>query len=207
VSIYRHHFGSCIAGDFYQRTTDLDLRLDATTLPFADDSFDLVLFSEVIEHVPDARMAIREISRVLRPGGALLITWPFNYMIHESPNDYVRYTEFGMAKLLANCGLTVEAVFHRGNVIALGATVIEFLVRNALEGIARVPLVGHVFRPIGTAVCWFLFDLPYSIVFLDRSFVGTRRSFSVGEGLGGWRGSLRRWTLGYCLRARKVGGR
>jgi ubiquinone/menaquinone biosynthesis C-methylase UbiE len=47
-------------------------------LPFADGSFDFILLSEVIEHLEAPQMSIREASRVLRPGGRLLITTP-NY--------------------------------------------------------------------------------------------------------------------------------
>ena len=49
---------------------------DATALPFADSSFDRVLMSEVLEHVPDDAAALREVQRVLRPGGILAISVP-----------------------------------------------------------------------------------------------------------------------------------
>ncbi len=49
---------------------------DICAMPFADDSFDLVLATDVIEHVDDDARALREIARVLRPGGTLLLTVP-----------------------------------------------------------------------------------------------------------------------------------
>jgi ubiquinone/menaquinone biosynthesis C-methylase UbiE len=51
---------------------------DAQRLPFADDSFDLIVSCETIEHVPDVRSAIVEMHRVTRPGGKLYLTTP-NY--------------------------------------------------------------------------------------------------------------------------------
>ena len=52
---------------------------DVQQLPFADDSFDLIVSCETIEHVPDVRMAILEMHRVTRPGGKLFLTTP-NYL-------------------------------------------------------------------------------------------------------------------------------
>jgi SAM-dependent methyltransferase len=49
---------------------------DATRLPFADESFDRIIASEVLEHVPDDGAAFRELARVLRPGGRLAVTVP-----------------------------------------------------------------------------------------------------------------------------------
>lgn len=52
---------------------------DAQHLPFENDAFDLVISCETIEHVPDARRALREMFRVCKPGGRLLLTTP-NYV-------------------------------------------------------------------------------------------------------------------------------
>jgi ubiquinone/menaquinone biosynthesis C-methylase UbiE len=52
---------------------------DVQQLPFADDSFDVIVSCETIEHVPDVRMAILEMHRVTRPGGKLFLTTP-NYL-------------------------------------------------------------------------------------------------------------------------------
>lgn len=49
---------------------------DATRLPFADDSFDRIIASEVMEHVPDDLAALDELTRVLRPGGTMAVTIP-----------------------------------------------------------------------------------------------------------------------------------
>jgi ubiquinone/menaquinone biosynthesis C-methylase UbiE len=52
---------------------------DIQSMPWADSSFDAVISCETIEHVPDPRRAVRELSRVLRPGGRLFLTVP-NYL-------------------------------------------------------------------------------------------------------------------------------
>ena len=58
---------------------------DLTALPFEDAAFDLVLCSHVLEHVPDDRAALRELRRVLRPGGLAVIQTPVN---HDQPVTY-----------------------------------------------------------------------------------------------------------------------
>ena len=55
------------------------IEADLTALPFAEQSFDLIVCSHVLEHVPDDRAAMREMYRVLRPGGIALIQTPVNY--------------------------------------------------------------------------------------------------------------------------------
>ena len=61
-------------------------REDMTRLSFHDDQFDFVLSFEVLEHVPDYRAALQQCARVLKPGGALLMTTPF----HGKPQTTVR---------------------------------------------------------------------------------------------------------------------
>ncbi|MEI2817957.1 MAG: methyltransferase domain-containing protein [Microthrixaceae bacterium] len=59
--------------------TDVDVRVDLLALPFSDDSFDVVVCSHVLEHVPDDRAAMRELARVTRPKGRLLVMVPVDF--------------------------------------------------------------------------------------------------------------------------------
>lgn len=73
-------------------TEGIDLVSDITAIPAPDASFDAVLCTEVFEHLPDPLAAIREFSRLLRPGGELIITAPFCSLTHFAPYHY--YTGF-----------------------------------------------------------------------------------------------------------------
>lgn len=66
----------------------LDYICDITAIPVPDGSFDVVLCTEVLEHVPDPLSTIRELVRVLAPGGTLLITAPLGSGIHQEPHHY-----------------------------------------------------------------------------------------------------------------------
>ncbi|MDB6092574.1 MAG: methylase [Verrucomicrobia bacterium] len=88
-----------------------DAYYDGRTLPVGDASFDAVLCSQVFEHVFTPEEFLREIHRVLRPGGVLLLTVPFAWDEHEQPHDFARYSSFGLCALLERAGFTIEA--HR----------------------------------------------------------------------------------------------
>ena len=72
---------------------------DGHVLPFPDASFDAVLCTEVVEHIPDPAETIREIHRVLKPGGLLVVTIPWSARFHYQPYDYHRYTPSMLSSL------------------------------------------------------------------------------------------------------------
>jgi SAM-dependent methyltransferase len=66
-------------------TTRIDLVSDIASIPEPDNSFDVVLCTEVLEHVPDPLAAIREFSRLIKPGGLIILTVPFCSLTHFAP--------------------------------------------------------------------------------------------------------------------------
>lgn len=78
---------------------------DAARLPVVDAGADVVLCTELLEHVADINLVFGEIGRVLRPGGILVLTTPFMYGLHEEPWDFRRLTPHGLAALAADHGL------------------------------------------------------------------------------------------------------
>ena len=111
-----------------------EVQADLTALPFADERFDLILCSHVLEHVPDDGQAMREMFRVLRPGGIALIQAPVNYdqrETYEDPDesdasarlkrfsqaDHVRVFGRDLSRRLEDAGfeVTVEDAADRGD--------------------------------------------------------------------------------------------
>lgn len=72
---------------------------DALDLPFADDTFALVLSQAVVEHVTEPQRYIDEVTRVLKPGGLLYVEAAFMQPIHMAPMHYFNVTPFGLAHL------------------------------------------------------------------------------------------------------------
>lgn len=69
-------------------TSKIDLVCDIVAIPEPNASFDVVLCSEVFEHLPDALKALEEFERLLKPGGKLIITAPFASLVHFAPYYY-----------------------------------------------------------------------------------------------------------------------
>lgn len=80
----------------------IDVFYDGKTFPFVDHSFDNLICNQVLEHVFNPDTFLREINRVLKPEGYLLLTVPFVWDEHEKPYDYARYSSFGLTHLLKN---------------------------------------------------------------------------------------------------------
>jgi SAM-dependent methyltransferase len=76
-----------------------DLWYDGEHLPFEDESVDHVLCTQVLQYVRDPHAFVRELSRVLRVGGTLILTAPQSEPTTESPFDRFRYTEAGLSLL------------------------------------------------------------------------------------------------------------
>jgi SAM-dependent methyltransferase len=79
---------------------------DAARIPLAASSVDTVLCTEVLEHVPDPDAVVREIARVLKPGGTVICTAPFCYPVHDD-YDFFRYSPGTVAMLMRRHGLDV----------------------------------------------------------------------------------------------------
>jgi len=99
-----------------------DLEWDGRTIPLADASVDTALLTEVLEHCPDAGAVLKEVHRVLRPGGFLFLTVPFIWPIHDVPHDEFRYTPFSLRRILEGAGFrnsSIEATGGRHAVVAV----------------------------------------------------------------------------------------
>jgi SAM-dependent methyltransferase len=86
--------------------------MDGANLEFADNRFDLVIASDVLEHIEDEQKAVREWARVLKPGGWLLVFVPAHAYLwseHDVVNHHFRrYSRQGLCTALQRQGLRIE---------------------------------------------------------------------------------------------------
>ena len=93
----------------------IDYISDITSIPVADASFDAVLCTEVLEHVADPAAAIREMARILRPGGQLFLTAPLGSGLHQQPyHFYGGFTPFWYRRFLGEAGFDQVRVEPNG---------------------------------------------------------------------------------------------
>jgi SAM-dependent methyltransferase len=95
------------ATDYKSIGDDITFISDLKDLPIMDGSYDGVLCTQVLEHVSDPARVLREFHRVLMQNGMLWLTAAFYFEEHEVPNDFLRYTRFGLQYLIKEAGFTI----------------------------------------------------------------------------------------------------
>jgi SAM-dependent methyltransferase len=122
----------------------------AESMPIADDSFDFVLCTEVLEHVSEPAQVIKEVARVVRPGGHVFLTTPLYWPLHEEPYDFFRFTPHGLRHLFEKAGLEIV----RMDPMATGFRVVALALNTCFNNFGKrlpwgeTPPVKALFIPI-----------------------------------------------------------
>jgi len=123
-------------GNSMHQNKFLDLEWDLTVkLPYDDASFDTIILSDVLEHIPTPELLCHEMTRLLRPGGHVLLNVPFYYWLHETPHDFYRYTEFALRRFMNLAGLELIELRSVGGAPEVVADIIA-------KCLFRVPRLG-----------------------------------------------------------------
>lgn len=142
----------------------VDAYYDGTHIPFKNDTFDLLICTQVLEHAIDAEALIAECARVLKKDGRLFLTMPFIYPEHEVPYDFRRFTRYGHMHICEKGGLRIENIIKT---TGLCGTFAQLLCVTLFEAI---PFRSTIFKTLLTLVIF----APIQVIGLFFDFI-TRR--------------------------------
>jgi 2-polyprenyl-3-methyl-5-hydroxy-6-metoxy-1,4-benzoquinol methylase len=96
--------------------SQLDIVSDITAIPLPGQSVDAIMCTEVLEHIPDPVAAVKEFSRLIKPGGYLLITTPFSSLTHFAPYHFATgMSRYFYEKHLPENGFEITDLQFNGN--------------------------------------------------------------------------------------------
>lgn len=174
-----------------ERTGGIDLLGDICNLPIRDDIVDVVICTEVLEHVKDTAKAIKELSRVLKRGGYLILSTPLLIGEHSSA-DYFRFTELCLRDYLQRHFQVLE-LRRRGGIFSSIGSLLAHVPRQIIEN----PKYPTIRSKTGDREA----DLSHAFFFLLRMcFVPVTRIFIVLDKLD----HRKHFTLGYDILAIKA---
>lgn len=105
-------------GNSVHRNSYLDMETDINTpLQFPDETFETIILSDVLEHLVKPQEMFKEMKRILKTGGYILMNSPFNYWIHEAPYDYYRYTEHWYKRIVDELDLEIITLEPIGGIV------------------------------------------------------------------------------------------
>lgn len=99
-------------------TADSIVFWDGKTIPLENESADVLLSTELLEHVEAPKEISKEVFRVLKPGGVWLGTVPFVWPMHEVPHDRNRYTPFTLLDIIQYPGFSIRKISALGGLNA-----------------------------------------------------------------------------------------
>jgi SAM-dependent methyltransferase len=159
---------------------DVDLAANLYYLPFRTSSIPAAINVEVLEHLNEPLAALKELQRVLKPGGKLYLIAPQGFQEHGMPHDYFRYTSSGLRYLSEKAGLEAVSItpmggffWYLGHRISMSYRYLFPRKRGTFWKIIDAP-VRHPAR-------FFLrFIVPYLCYHLDR--LDKERTFTLNYG-------------------------
>lgn len=126
----QHQYESADYCKWEKKYGDISYVCSLNEIPVKDESFDLVLSTQVLEHIAEPLLVLKELNRVLKPRGRLWLSAPLSWEEHGQPADFYRYTQFGLRHLLKQAGFKVVELEWASGYYATLAYQLRLAVRN-----------------------------------------------------------------------------
>ena len=132
----------------YDKNIKPDYTWDGVKMPFEDNSFESTIGTEVLEHCPNPEIILKEVYRVLKPGGVFIFTVPFLWNLHEVPNDEYRYTPFSLERHLKNSGFKDVQIKSSGGWHSSLAMMLGLWIRRSPMGSFKRKILARLIKPV-----------------------------------------------------------
>jgi ubiquinone/menaquinone biosynthesis C-methylase UbiE len=182
VCPYRSFFEHCryIAYDFcanpVKTYTGVDIVGDIISMPISDAQFDVVLCTQVLEHVYDPVVALKEMARVMKIGGTLILTVPQASGIHEPPYHYYGgFTPYWLEKSLLSAGFSDISIERNGGTARYLAHELLMFPSSVKKHFSNNDVVGSL-----AALLILLCVIPVALIFgiWDHGYIGERKTLN-----------------------------
>lgn len=153
----------------------LDIVSDIVSIPVHDSSFDVVLCTEVFEHIPEPIKALQEFARILKPGGKLILTLPVCSLTHFAPYYFYNgFSRYFLSRYIEDNNMTVCEMNYNGNYY-------EFLAQE----LHRIPYMANRYSNFRSPffkylVKCFLIPLMMMLNYLSKRDTGSTELLSMG---------------------------
>ena len=127
---------------------------DLKSIPVEEGRFDFILFNQVMEHLSEPAAVLKELHRVLKPGGQLIYSAPLYYEEHDLPYDFFRYTQFGARYLFTSAGFEIKKLEWLEGYFGTMAYQFSGMARYlpSRPGLFKLGAVGWILAPLALAL-------------------------------------------------------
>ena len=160
---YKKYFNNCeFKTQDFKQYGGIDYVSDITKIPVPDQSFDVIICTEVLEHVIRPDLGIAEISRILKPGGIAYITTPFQSGVHHLPHYHSGFSEFWYKHYLEKYRFSdVEIKAKKGFFVFYGQETLRgsiLILKSKKWWLYPLAIIGILFVPLFFWLDRFNFD-------------------------------------------------